>query len=190
VQEVAFKAMQDGLTHYGPSRGLPELRGAIASRVSREHGVDYDPQSEVLVTHGGVHAYYAAMQAALNPGDEVLIPDPDWATHANMVQMLRGVPVRVAAAAEDGFIPPISAWERALTSKTRILVISYPSNPTGAYPGRSYLQSLQDLPGPRPVGGQRLESRELYYGEKPTARPPRRAQDRTLLVSNLSKTLP
>ena len=76
VLDVAFKAMQDGLTHYGPSRGYPDLRAAVASKLIRDEGVSYDPASEILITHGGIHAYYLAMQSVLNPGDDVLGPRP------------------------------------------------------------------------------------------------------------------
>src|SRR5689334_14583038 len=76
IVEVALKAMQEGLTHYGPSTGTMELRTAIAQKLSRDEGVSYDPDTEILVTQGGIHAYYTAMQSILNPGDDVLIPDP------------------------------------------------------------------------------------------------------------------
>ena len=91
VKEVAFKAMQDGLTHYGPSKGYPELRRAAALKLERDHAVReaYDPETELLITHGGIHAYYLALQSVLNPGDEVLVPDPSWGTHSNMAKMLR-----------------------------------------------------------------------------------------------------
>ena len=95
VQEIASKAMQDGFTHYGPSQGYPELRRAAAFKLERDSGISYDPETELLVTHGGIHAYYLAMQSILNPGDEVLVPDPTWATHANMATMLRGKVIRV-----------------------------------------------------------------------------------------------
>src|SRR3972149_1338037 len=84
VIDVACKAIQDGLTHYGPSRGLPDLLSAIAKKLARDEGLSYDPASEIIVTHGGIHAYYSAMQSILNPGDDVLIPDPSWATHSNL----------------------------------------------------------------------------------------------------------
>ena len=136
VLDVAHKAMQDGLTHYGPSKGYPELRRAAALKLERDSHVSYDPETELLVTHGGIHAYYLAMQSILNPGDEVLVPDPSWATHANMATMLRGNVVRVPAPAENRFIPHFESWGKALTSKTRVIVLNYPSNPTGAYPTR------------------------------------------------------
>jgi aspartate aminotransferase len=190
VLDVAYKAMQAGLTHYGPSRGDPELRSAVASKLSRDNGLTYDPETEILVTHGGIHAYYLAMQSILNPGDEVLIPDPTWATHANMTAMLRGRVTRVPAPPENGFIPPFEAWEKALTLKTRAIVLNYPSNPTGAYPTREYLAQLQEFAGRHNLWVVSDEVYEnLYYGDKPTsagAFPG--AKERTLLVHSLSKT--
>jgi aspartate/methionine/tyrosine aminotransferase len=190
VIEVALKAMRDGLTHYGPSRGFADLRRAVAAKLARDNGVTYDPDTEILVTHGGIHAYYAAMQSILNPGDEVLIPDPTWATHANMVAMLRGQVVRVPAPPEEGFVPPIEAWGKALTAKTRALVLNYPSNPTGAYPTRAYLEKLQDFAAAHRLWVVSDEVYEnLYYGEKPAcAAAFPGAKERTLLVHSLSKT--
>ncbi len=190
VLDVALKALQDGLTHYGPSRGRPDLLSSIAKKLSREEGVDYDPASEILVTHGGIHAYYTAMQSILNPGDDVLIPDPSWATHSNMAIMLRGNVIRVPAPAENGFIPHFASWEKALTPKTHVIVLNYPSNPTGAYPTRAYLQDLQDFAKAHDLW---IVSDEvygsLYYGEHPTcAAAFEGAKERTLIVNSLSKS--
>src|SRR5512134_1848202 len=120
VMDVALQAMRDGLTHYTSSRGNPDLLAAIAKKLQRDEGISYDPSSEILVTHGGIHAYYTAMQSILNPGDEVLVPDPSWATHSNMAIMLRGQVTRVPAPAENGFIPFFESWEKSLTAKTRV----------------------------------------------------------------------
>jgi len=190
VVEAASRAMEAGLTHYGPSSGFPDLRQAIAAKLLRDEGVAYDPGTEILATHGGIHAYYTALQAILNPGDEVLIPDPSWATHANMVVMLRGKVIRVPAPPESGFIPPLEAWERALTPKTRVLVLNYPSNPTGAYPSREYLQALQAFARAHDLWVVSDEVYgSLYYGDRPTsAGAVDGAKDRTLLVNSLSKT--
>lgn len=194
VQEVAFKAMQDGLTHYGPSQGYPELRRAAALKLERDSSVRaaYNPENELLVTHGGIHAYYLAMQSILNPGDEVLVPDPTWATHANMATMLRGKVIRIPAPpdAERGFIPHFESWEKALTPRTRVIVLNYPSNPTGAYPTREYLQKLQDFAAEHNlwiVSDAVYE--DLYYGERPTSAAAfEGAKERTLLVNSLSKS--
>jgi aspartate/methionine/tyrosine aminotransferase len=190
VMEVALKAMQAGLTHYAASRGFLDLRQAAASKLSRDNAVSYDPQNEILITHGGIHAYYLAMQSILNPGDNVLIPDPSWATHANMATMLRGKVIPVPAPAENGFIPAFESWQKALTSKTRLIVLNYPSNPTGAYPSREYLQKLQDFAIAHNLWIVSDEVYEnLYYGEKPTSAAAfEGARERTILINSLSKT--
>src|SRR5215216_5072919 len=190
VIDVAMKAMSDGLTHYASSRGNADLLAAIANKLLRDEGVTYDPASEILVTHGGIHAYYTAMQSILNPADDVLVPDPTWATHSNMAIMLRGNVIRVPAPAENGFIPHFESWQKALTSKTRVIVLNYPSNPTGAYPTREYLQKLQDFARAHDLW---IVSDEvygsLYYGEKPTSAAAfDGAKERTLLVNSLSKS--
>ena len=190
IMDVATKALQNGWTHYGPSRGYPDLLAATASKLRRDEGVSYDPASEILITHGGIHAYYTAMQSVLNPGDDVLVPDPSWATHSNMAVMLRGNVIRVPAPAENGFIPYFESGEKAWTPKTRVIVLNYPSNPTGAYPTREYLQKLQDFAKAHDLW---IVSDEvygsLYYGEKPTSAAAfEGAKERTLLVNSLSKS--
>jgi len=196
VVDAAFQALKDGQTHYGPSRGFFDLRSAIVSKLARDTGdtasgkIAYDPESEVLVTHGGVHAYYLAIQAILNPGDEVLISDPSWATHTNMVRQFCGSVVHVTASAENGFLPPIEAWKNALTPKTTAIVINFPANPTGVYPSRSYLQQLQSFAGEHDLWVISDEVYEnLYFGEKPvSAAAFPDAKERTILVNSLSKT--
>jgi len=190
IVDAALRAMQDGLTHYGPSRGFLDLRRAVASKLLRDEGVSYEPASEILVTHGGIHAYYTALQSILNPSEDVLVPDPSWATHSNMAIMLRGNVVRVPAPAENGFIPFFESWEKALTPKTRVIVLNYPSNPTGAYPTREYLQKLQDFAAAHNLWVVSDEVyASLYYGEKPTsAADIAGAKERTLIVNSLSKS--
>jgi aspartate/methionine/tyrosine aminotransferase len=190
VMDVAMKAMSNGLTHYASSRGNADLLAAVAKKLQRDEGVSYDPASEILVTHGGIHGYYTGLQSILNPGEDVLVPDPSWATHSNMAIMLRGNVIRVPAPAENGFIPNFEAWEKAVTEKTRVIVLNYPSNPTGAYPTREYLQRLQDFAKAHDLW---IVSDEvygsLYYGEKPTsAAALDGAKERTLLVNSLSKS--
>lgn len=196
VVDAANQAMRNGLTHYGPSRGLPELRHAAADSLSRDQKISpleamsYDPDREILVTHGGIHGYYLAMQSIMNPGDEVLIQDPSWPTHANMVRLLRGSVTRVPATPEDGFIPPLESWESAVTSKTRAIVINYPANPTGVYPPREYLQGLHRIAVKHKLWVVSDEVyQNLYYGEKPTSAGAfTNVKDHTIIVNSLSKT--
>ncbi|GAB1470583.1 pyridoxal phosphate-dependent aminotransferase [Chloroflexota bacterium] len=190
IINTALKAMQAGLTHYGPAIGTLELRQAIAAKLLRDEGVTYDPATEIMVTHGGIHAYYLAMQSILNPVDDVLIPDPSWATHENMATMLRGNVIRIPAPPETGFIPQFDSWLKALTPQTKAIVLNYPSNPTGAYPTREYLQQLQDFAKEHNLWVVSDEVYgSLYYGERPvSAAAIDGAKERTLLVNSLSKS--
>lgn len=188
IIQAAAQALHSGQTHYAPSQGLPGLRQAAALKLRRDNGLEYDPESEILITHGGIHAYYLALQSILNPGDEVLLPNPSWATHANMVTLLRGVPVPVPARPEDGFFPSLEAWQAALSARTRAIVINYPSNPTGAYPSPRYLQDLQAFACAHDLWLVSDEVYEnLYYEEKPLSAA-LGAHQRTLLIHSLSKT--
>lgn len=193
---AGVRALQAGWTHYVPSRGLPELRAAIAAQLaqlvddSNGQKPPYDPQREILVSHGGIHAYYLAMQSILNPGDEVLIPDPSWGTHANLVRQLRGTVRSVPALPEDGFLPRLTAWENALTPQTCAIVINYPANPTGAIPARAYLRDLLAFAQAHDLWVVSDEVyQNLYFESKPhsvAAFPEFR--ERVVVLNSLSKT--
>ncbi len=193
---AGVRALQAGWTHYVPSRGLPELRAAIASQLvhlvddSKVEKPPYDPQREILVSHGGIHAYYLVMQSILNPGDEVLIPDPSWGTHANLVRQLRGTVRSVPALPEDGFLPRLTAWENVLTPQTSAIVINYPSNPTGAIPERACLRDLLAFAEAHDLWVISDEVyQNLYFDQKPlsvAAFPEFR--ERVVLLNSLSKT--
>jgi len=196
VVEAGMRAMQAGQTHYAPSRGFAELREAIAARLActidgfTPQNRPYDPESEIMVAHGGIHAYYLAMQSILNPGDEVLIPNPSWGTHANLVRQLRGVVVNVPALAEQNFLPTLQAWENALTPKTCAIVINYPANPSGAVPERGYMENLLEFASSHDLWVVSDEVYEnLYFDRKPvSAAAFPQFKDHVILVNSLSKT--
>lgn len=196
VLNAAIEAMQAGLTHYSPSRGLVELREAVGDKladllaISDSGKPPYDPKREILVTHGGVHAYYVALQAVLNPGDEVMIPDPSWPTHTNMVKTLRGSVVPVPADMDGNFLPSLADWKQALTPKTTAMVINYPANPTGAYPDQVYLRGLIEFAAQNDLWVISDEVYEnLYFEEQPiSAGAFNKFRDRVILVNSLSKT--
>jgi len=190
IIDAASQFLNDGGTHYAPSQGTLELRKAAAFKLERDNSISYDPGSEILITHGGIHAYYVAMQSIVNPGDDVLIPDPTWATHSNMVIMLRGNVISVPAPVENDFLPTFESWDKALTPRSKAIVINYPSNPTGAYPSPNYLQKLHDFASAHNLWIVSDEVYEnLYYAEKPScAAAFFGAKERTLVVNSLSKT--
>ncbi|MBK9125783.1 MAG: pyridoxal phosphate-dependent aminotransferase [Chloroflexi bacterium] len=189
IVEAAHRALLAGQTHYSDSRGLIALRTAIADKIRRHTGSEYDPAGEVLVTHGAIHAYYVALQAILSPGDEVLIPDPAWQTHAQLVRVLHGVPVRVPALAEYGFMPTFEAWMAALSHRTVALVINSPNNPTGGVATAEYLAQLGQFADQHDLY---LISDEVYdhllYDGRTHTSASGVARPRTLLVNSFSKT--
>ena len=134
VMEAARDAIAKGLTKYTPSEGTFELRQAICDKHQRENGWAADP-TQVIVGTGGKQVLYNAIQAMIDPGDEVILIAPYWVSYPAQVEIAGGVVVPVVARAEDEFIPDPDAVAAAYTDKTRLLILNSPSNPTGAvYP--------------------------------------------------------
>lgn len=190
IIDAATEAMQAGYTHYSNSRGLPALREAIAHRLSSEHNANYNPVNEILVTHGAIHAYYTSLQAILNVGDAVLVPDPSWQTHANMVKVLRGEAIRVPSSPENNFFPTLAAWREALTPNTRALVLNTPCNPTGMVADRAYLQHVVDFAIEHDlyILSDEVYDNLLYGVAHVSVASLEGARERTLLLNSMSKT--
>jgi len=127
VVEEAEKALREGLTHYGPTRGLPELREAICEHLS-SFGVDVGPD-EVLVTPGASFALFLAFKTILRPGDEVIVPTPAWFVYPELIRLAGGRCVFVRFG--PGYEPDVEALEEAIGARTRALVVNTPNNPTG-----------------------------------------------------------
>jgi aspartate/methionine/tyrosine aminotransferase len=130
---------------YAPDPGLPGLRAALAGYGADHFGVDWDPESEIVVTAGANQACFAALLAIAEPGDEVLLPSPWYFNHAMAVTAIGAVPVPVPTDAEDGFIPTVRAVTAAITPRTRGLVLVNPNNPTGAVYPDSDIRGLTSL---------------------------------------------
>ena len=144
IVEAAIQALLDGVTRYGPASGDPELKLAIARKLTAENGLPTSAE-EVLVTNGGKQAIYNLFQVLLNPGDEVLIPAPYWLSYPEMARLAGAQPVAVPSSAADGFRLDLQALEAAITPATRLLVINSPGNPTGRVLSRDELQQLAEL---------------------------------------------
>ena len=144
IVEASIKALQDGITRYGPAAGDPELREAIAEKLSRDNQIA-SQASNVLVTNGGKQAIFNLFQVVLNPGDQVLIPGPFWLSYPEMARLAGAEPVIVPSKAEDGFRLDLQALEAAITPNTRLLVINTPGNPTGRVSDRAELAALADI---------------------------------------------
>lgn len=142
IVEAARAAAADPRNHhYSPAGGLPELREAVAVKTKRDSGYDVDP-AQVVITNGGKHAIYAACQALLDPGDEVLVPAPYWVSYPEIVKLAHAVPVPISTTVEDGFEVSVDQLERARTPKTKMLIFVSPSNPTGAVYGAEAVRAI------------------------------------------------
>jgi aspartate aminotransferase len=144
VKEAAKRAIDRGETKYTPVSGIVPLREAIAKKFKRENGVDYKP-SQTIVGTGGKQVIYNALLATLNPGDEVIVPLPYWVSYPEMVVLCGGTPVFVEATLEDGFKLKPEPLERAITPKTKWIILNSPSNPSGAAYARDELKALTDV---------------------------------------------
>jgi aminotransferase len=142
VREAAIYGLERGRTTYTGNSGLLELRRAISRALSGRYGLDYDPESELLVTVGVSEGLDLALRALLDPGDEVLIPDPSYVAYPPCVSLAGGVPVWLPTPAEDGFVPRAEEIAQRVTPRTRVLLLNYPGNPTGAVPGRAALEAI------------------------------------------------
>ena len=131
IVEAAVKALQTRHVNYTPPPGMPALREAIADKLSRENGLSYDPQQEVLVTCGAQEAISVIMQTLLDPGDEVLLPDPFYTAYEMAIGLAGGVVVHVPTHAEQDFEVQAEAIEQRISPRTRMLVLVSPNNPTG-----------------------------------------------------------
>jgi aspartate aminotransferase len=131
IVDAATEAIRRGLTHYVASKGIPELRRAIAAKFRRDNQVAYDPDTEVIATAGGKLALYIALAAMIEPGDEILIFDPAWVSYEPMIRMLDGIPVDVPLRPEDNFILDPDALRNRITPRTKAMILNSPNNPTG-----------------------------------------------------------
>lgn len=132
IREAAVASIAEGRTKYTSNYGLLELRDEIAAELSRRHGVVYNPETEILVCSGVSEGLNIAMQAVLDPGDEVLSPDPYYVAYPPNVLFAGGVFAPVPTRAEDGFRLHVADLEAALTPRSKMLLVGYPANPTGA----------------------------------------------------------
>ena len=145
IKKAAKKALDEGKVHYSSNYGVPELREAIVQKLKKDNGLSYDPATEIIVTVGGNEAVFITMMALLNPGEEVLIPDPCWLHYFYCAQMAGAVPISVPIREENEFIPHIDDFRSRITPKTRMIVINTPNNPTGAVYDVEILEELAQL---------------------------------------------
>lgn len=143
IKQAAIEALRQGFTKYTPTAGILELREAIRAKLERDNHLSY-ATDQVLVTVGAKQALYNTFQALLNEGDEVIILAPYWVSYPDMVQLAGGKPVYVETREEDGFAPDPDAIRRALSPRTKAIILNSPSNPSGAVISRAALEGIAE----------------------------------------------
>jgi aminotransferase len=142
ILEAGVASLRAGHTHYTSNTGMIELRTAISKQLQRLYNVEYDPALEILITVGASEAMYLALTAILNPGDEVIVPQPCFVAYTAGVTLAGGMPVPIATRVENHFQVTAEEIEAAITRRTKALLIGYPNNPTGAVLERSTMEAI------------------------------------------------
>lgn len=145
IRQKAVETLEKGKTRYTPNRGFIALREEISNFINRSYQVEYNPQTDILVTVGGSEAIDLCVRSLINPGDEVLIPQPSFVCYVPITQMAGGVPVIIETKAESCFKLTAEALEEKITDKTKLLVLPYPNNPTGAVMREDELKSIAEV---------------------------------------------
>jgi aspartate aminotransferase len=191
IKEAAIRAIHDGFTKYTAVDGIPELKQAIIEKFERDNKLSFS-REQILVSVGGKQSFFNLAQALLDEGDEVVIPAPYWVSYPDMVLLADATPVFVPTGIEQGFKIGPAELERALTSRTKLLVINSPSNPTGSVYTRKELEDLGDVLRRHP--GVWIATDDMYehilWSREPfcniaTACPD--LKDRTVVLNGVSK---
>lgn len=189
IRESGIYSLEKGFTHYTSNAGMAELRREILKYLKRRFDLDYQSESEVLITVGGSEAIDLAIRAVINPGDEVLIPEPSFVCYCPCTALAGGIPVRIPTKMENNFRLEPDEIKKRITKKTKLLILPYPNNPTGAILEKEDLEKIREI-----VDGTDIliMSDEIYaeltYNKKhiSIASLPG-MKERTILVSGFSK---
>jgi len=145
ITEAAIRSLEQGFTMYTSNAGMPELRQELAAYLKRTYGLEYDPNTELLITNGVSEGLDLAARAILDPGDEVIMPDPGYVAYPAAVLLADGVPVQGPTHCENGFRLSANDVRDAVTSRTKAILIGYPANPTGAVMEMDKLAEIADV---------------------------------------------
>ena len=189
IKDAAKQALDAGATHYGPSAGLPELREAIAKHVAETRGVPVSPE-EVVVTPGAKPIMFFTIMAMIGEGDEVIHPNPGFPIYESVINFVGGKPVPIPLREESGFGFDLELFERSVSSKTKLIVINSPENPTGGVLDRAQLERIAAIAVAHqiPVLTDEIYRQFLYEGEFASITNLPGMQGRTILLDGFSKS--
>ena len=192
IVEAGCRALRSGETHYTPTAGIPELREAIAADVAESRGIGVDP-AQVVVTPGGKPIMFFAILALVEPGDEVLMPNPAFPIYESMVDFVGGTPIFVPLRQENGFRFDLDEFREGLSEKTRLVILNSPANPTGGVFTAEDIAGIAGILRERPdvvVLSDEIYARLLYSGSFASIASERGfgPDERTIILDGFSKT--
>lgn len=189
IRREAIKTLEKGRTVYTANAGLIELRRAICRYLKRRCNLEYRPEKEIIVTVGGSEAIDLAIRATVNPGDEVLVVEPSFVCYKPIIELMHGVPVIIETTIEHNFKLTAQALREKITDKTKLLILPFPNNPTGASMSREELEEIAEvLRGTNIlVLSDEIYSELTYSGRHTSIAELDGMQERTLLVNGFSK---
>jgi len=190
IVDAGTRALQEGYTHYTHGAGLLELREAISRKLLEENGIEADARTEVTVTAGGFAAIFAAIQATIDPEDEVIVPQPSWPAYPGFIRLAGGLPVLAPLRGPD-FEPKRQDIEPLITKKTKMIVINSPNNPTGAVYTHESLMDLANLANDRGlfILADEVYEKLIYDGNKHFSIASRcEFKESTITVNSFSKS--
>lgn len=143
IQEEGIRAIKSGLTKYTPASGILELKKAVCEKLEKENNLKYSP-SNIIISNGAKHSIYNALMAIINPGDEVIIGVPYWVSYPDLIRISDGVPVFIESLEENDFKFNVNDLNKALTDKTKAIILNSPNNPTGSIYNEEELREIAD----------------------------------------------
>jgi aspartate aminotransferase len=190
VKQALSKGIADNRTHYVQTTGIPPLIDQIVRKLRDKNHIPIEDAGEVMVTSGGIHGVFAVCQGLLEPGDEVLVPDPEWPPAQGNVECARAVPVPYPLHASRGWRPDPEEMRRLVTDKTRAIYVNSPNNPTGGVLSRADLEAIAELARERDLWVISDEAYEdfVFEGEHLSIASLPGMHDRTISIFTFSKS--
>jgi len=190
IKEAAVKALRAGYTHYTPAQGILELRQAISEKASRERGIDVDPNREVIVMPGAKPGLFTGILSIVNPGEEVLLPDPSFPIYRSVVEFLGAVAVSIPLKEEKNFRMDPEDVRRKVTARTKMLILNSPHNPCGSALLKSDIEALAEIARDNNlwVMSDEVYSKIIYKGSHHSIASEPGMKERTILIDGFSKT--
>lgn len=189
IINAAYQAMKEGKTKYTDNKGIKELRQKIAQYTNKKYSTNYK-ENNIIVTNGGKQSLFNALLLITNPGDEIIVIDPSWVSYDAQIRMVGGIPVHIKTSKENKYIPEEKELEKAITNKTKAIIINSPNNPTGVVYDKEFLSFISRLSIEHDliIISDEVYDALVYDGNYTSITNFEESRDRTILINSFSKT--